>query len=278
VPSLLPIVTVVTIILTVVASLRGFKDENFRERFIFDPHPILAFKEYHRLVSSALLHLDANHMVGNMLTLFLFGRYVEMLYGAEMFIVIYLGSVIGGGLLALWMHRNHEYRALGASGGVCGIMFASILLFPGGAIHLFFIPIPIPGWFYAVAYLIYSFFGMKHGWTNVAHDAHIGGALVGLLLVAFLKPTAVLASPGLFAGLLTLGTLIFLYLWKNPLMLPLKHFLSGRDGDIRPRQRPKPVSGPSENDVDTVLDKVSRKGLHSLTAKERRILESAAKK
>lgn len=275
-PEHLPIATVLTIIVTVVASLRGFKDDAFGEKLIFDPRAILAFKEYHRLISPALLHLDANHMVGNMLTLFLFGRIIETFFSAEMFMVIYLGGVVGGNLLALWLHRHHEYRALGASGGVCGILFASILLFPGGSIHMFFIPIPIPGWLYAIGYLAYSFFAMKHGWTNVGHDAHIGGALIGLLLAALLMPRAVIASPWLFTGMFALGTVIFFYLWKNPLMLPLKHFLSGQDADTPPKSKPR--SGPSEADVDAVLEKVSRAGLNSLTPKERSILESAAKK
>src|SRR5258705_2437812 len=119
---------------------------------------------------------------------------------------------------------------------------------------------------------------MKHGWGNVGHDAHIGGAMIGLLLAALFVPRAVAANPWLFAGLLTLGAVIFLYLWKNPLMLPLKHFLSGEEPETPFRPKPKPASGPSEAAVDAVLEKVSRAGLNSLTPKERRILESAAKK
>ena len=275
-PESLPIATALTIIITVMVSLRGFKDDAFREKLIFDPHAILAFKEYHRLVSAALLHLDANHLFGNMLTLFLFGRSIEAVFGAEMFLVIYLVSIVGGDLLSLWLHRHHDYRALGASGGVCGILFAWILLFPGGGVGMFFIPISIPGWLYALGYLVYSFFALKHGWGNVGHDAHIGGAMMGLLLAAFLKPQAVVANPWLFAGMLTLGSVIFLYLWKNPLMLPLKSFLPGREA--RRPAKPAPGSGPSEAAVDAVLEKVSRAGLNSLTPKERSILQSAAKR
>ena len=195
------------------------------ERLIFDSGAILQFKEYYRIVSAALLHLDANHLVGNMLTLFLFGRGVEEFYGAEVLVIVYLGSIIGGSASSLWMHRHHEYRALGASGGVCGVLFAWILLFPGGGINMFFIPIGVPGWLYALGNLAYSFFAMKHGWTNVGHDAHIGGAVVGLLIVALLKPSAVVQCPWLFTTILALSSLMFLYLWKNPLMLPLKTFL-----------------------------------------------------
>lgn len=271
----LPIATLLTVVVTVAVSLYAFKDDSFREKLIFEPRAILAFKEYHRLISPALLHLDANHLIGNMLTLFLFGRWIEMFFSVGMFMGIYLGGIVGGNLLALWLHRHHEYRALGASGGVCGILFAWILLFPGGTINLFF-AIPIPGWIYAICYLTYSFFAMKHGWTNVGHDAHIGGAMIGLLLAALLVPHAVMASPWLFAGLLTLGGMIFFYLWKNPLMLPLKNFTFGIQIETPPKRSPN--ARPSASEVDAILEKVSRKGLSSLTPKERSILESAAKK
>jgi membrane associated rhomboid family serine protease len=270
-----PIAMLLTVLVTVIVTLRGFKDEALREKFIFNPEAILLFKEYRRIVTSALLHLDGNHLFGNMLTLFLFGSSLESVFGSGVFLLVYLGSIIGGSFLSLWLHRHHEYRALGASGGVCGIMFAWILLFPGGGINPFFLPLGIPGWIYAVLYLAYSFFAMKHGWSNVGHDAHIGGAVIGLLIAAAIKPAAVAQSPWLFLTILGLSSLMFLYLWKNPLMLPLKHFLPER------RSRPKPparTAGPAEDEVNAVLDKVARQGINSLSAKERKILEQAAKR
>ena len=174
------------------------------------------------------------------------------------------------------MHRHHEYRALGASGGVCGIMFASILLFPGAGVMMFFIPLPIPGWIYAIGYLTYSFIAMKHGWGNVGHDSHIGGAVIGLLIAAAIQPVAVVQSPWLFLTILSLNSLIFLYLWKNPMMLPLKHVLAARRS--QPKPPPKWTSQPTEDEVNAVLEKVSRSGIQSLNKKERKVLDAAAKK
>lgn len=265
--------TLVTIIATVLVSLRGFKDGVFREKLIFDPYRILAGKEYHRLLSSALLHADLNHLFGNMLTLFFFGPGIEESLGAAGFIVVYLVSILGGDLLSLWMHRHHEYRALGASGGVCGILFAWVLLFPGGSLFLMFIPIPIPGIIYALAYLAYSFVAMKRGLGNVGHDAHIGGSIAGLLAAALLSPASVAASPLLFLTMATIAFLMFLYFWKNPLMLPLKHFLPTM---FTPP--PKPTPRQQMQRVDEILEKVASKGIHSLTAKERSLLEEASRK
>lgn len=270
----LAIVTVLTIIATVIVSVRGFKDEALREKLIFEPRAILAFREYHRMVSSALLHLDANHLFGNMLTLYFFGRVVELGLGIGAFVIIYLGSIVGGSVLSLWLHRHQEYRALGASGGACGILFATILLWPDAGVMLFFI-LPMPGWLFAILYLVYSFFGMRHGWGNIGHDAHIGGAMIGLLLAAALRPQAVVANFWLFAVMLALGTLMFLYLWKNPLMLPLKQILPGWHS--RPQSSAR-RSGPTEEEVNAVLEKVTRHGVQSLSAKERRILEQAARR
>lgn len=272
----LPVFTLVIIVTTVMVSLRAFQSPALREKLIFEPRAILEGREYHRLLTSAWLHLDGNHLFGNLFTLYFFGRDIELGMGAGVMLGIYFASILGGGLLSLWLHRHHEYRALGASGGVCGILFAWILFFPGGGIFLFFIPIGIPGWLYAIGYLAYSFFAMKHGWSNVGHDAHIGGAVIGLLLAAAIQPAAVAQSPWLFTTILAAGGLMFLYLWKNPLMLPLKHFLPERRSP--PKPQPHHPSGRAEDEVNAVLEKVSRRGIQSLSAKERQILERAAKK
>lgn len=267
------IATLAIIIATVLTSLRGFKDKAFQDKFIFDPHAILVRKEYHRLLSSAMLHLDMNHLFGNMLTLFFFGPSINESLGTNGFILVYILSILGGDLLSLWMHRNHEYRALGASGGVCGILFAWVLLFPGGSLFLLFIPIPIPGMVYALGYLAYSFIAMKKGMGNVGHDAHIGGSIAGLLAAAILRPSAVIASPLLFSTLAAIAFLMFLYLWKNPLMLPLKHFIPSWAAP-----KPEPTPRQRMQRIDEILEKVSTKGIHSLTAKERRLLEEESRK
>ena len=61
----------------------------------------------------------------------LFGPMVERFWGGTQFLVIYLAAILGGNLLSLLVHRHHDYRALGASGGVSGIILASVFMFPG---------------------------------------------------------------------------------------------------------------------------------------------------
>src|SRR5438132_1953076 len=157
-------------------SWLGFRSRAFEEKYIFEPEAILAWKEYYRLLTSGFLHAGWWHLLVNMLSLYLLGRYVELVFGAGHFLLIYFGPIIGGNLLSVYVHRHHEYRAYGASGGVCGIIFAHILMFPTGGISMFFIPVAIPGWLYALGFMLISFYGMKeHNRGNIGHDAHLGG-------------------------------------------------------------------------------------------------------
>src|SRR5258708_14045119 len=130
-----------------------------------------------------------------MISLYLFGRYIELLVGVPKFLAIYLGAILGGSLLSLWIHRHHEYRAYGASGGVCGIIFAYIFLFPGGGVGMFPFPYEIPGWLYAIAFVLGSFYGMKAQRDNIGHDAHLGGAIIGLVIAAAFNPWIIRHSP-----------------------------------------------------------------------------------
>src|SRR5262245_56430199 len=116
------ICTVVIIVLTIGVSLVGFHDPVFRNNHLFSVPEILAEKQYRRLITSAFLHANWRHLGLNMLSLYLFGLPIELHYGPGHFLLIYFASIIGGDLLSLWIHRHHEYRAYGASGGVSGLI------------------------------------------------------------------------------------------------------------------------------------------------------------
>ena len=206
-------------------SFLGFRDRGFRDKYIFWPEAVLAWRQYYRLVTSGFLHLDGIHLLMNMLSLYFFGPQIERMYGPVEFLTIYLSAIVGGDLLALYVHRYHDYRALGASGGVAGIIFAHILLFPGGSINFFYgLPFPIPSWLFAIIYLAGSFYAMQRGMSNVGHDAHLGGALVGLFTAAGFHPYAIRYHPWWFAGITVASVLLFIYLAQNPLFLPLEGF------------------------------------------------------
>lgn len=271
-----PVYTLAIIVLTVGCSIMGFRDPGFTERFIFSPLEVLAGKQYHRLVTSAFLHLNVNHLVMNMVSLYFFGEMMEWTLGPGKFLLIYFASIVGGSLLSLWLHRNHEYRALGASGGVCGVIFSFIALNPGGTIlaHYF---IPIPAWAYGILFLVGSFVALRRGMDNVGHDAHIGGAVIGMWTTGALEPASLQYNLKWFLILSGISAVLFVYFIKNPMMLPVSPF----ELNWGRKKKGKAVSSPRRretHDVDAVLDKISREGMDSLTDEERTLLHSVSKK
>ena len=264
------------IAVTCAVSYAGFRSREVEQKLIFRPESILADKEYYRLVTSAFLHSGWNHLLWNMVALYLFGRTLEWSLGARDLLLIYFGSVIGGGLLALYVHRHHDYLAYGASGGVSGIIFAYLLLFPGAGIQLYF-AVPIPGWVYAIGFMVGSFVAMKRAKDNIGHDAHLGGAIVGLLVAAALHPKAALYNWTIFLLVLVPAILLLVYLWVNPLFLPLPT-LFGRPFEVKQRRSELPAYKQENMRVDALLEKLASNGVDSLTAEERAFLQRVSSK
>lgn len=109
-----------------------------------------------------------------------------------------------GNLLTLWMYRRDmTYTAVGASGGVAGVIFAAISIYPGMTLMMFPLPIPLPAWLFGIGYLAYSVYGMRNNVGNIGHAAHLGGALMGLLLSIVFFPD-ILNYNGLYIGLMVI--------------------------------------------------------------------------
>ena len=177
-PIVLALITV-----NVIFSLLGFRDPYFFNRLKFNVAQITA-GQWQRLLTSSVLHVNMQHLLFNMFTLFFFGDVVLGGLGVVGFLTLYIGSVLGGGLFALRYHRNTpHYSAVGASGGVVGVLFAAIVLFPQMRLALLFFPVPIPGYIFALVYLGYTLYGMRKQNDQIGHTAHLGGALTGVILV-----------------------------------------------------------------------------------------------
>ncbi|MFC1766747.1 rhomboid family intramembrane serine protease, partial [Planctomycetota bacterium] len=213
-----PVATLAVIIATVITSYRGFTDQRVLERYMFQVEGILGYRQYYRILSSGFMHANGPHLFFNMFCFYSFGQSIERYFGWPLLLGIYAASLIGGSLLALAIHRNHgDYCAVGASGAVSGILFASIFLLPGGSVMLMFLPIPIPASVFAIGYTAVSIYGIKSQRGNIGHDAHLGGAITGLLLIALLYPRAVLHSLGLFLLILALVLGFFGYYFRQQL-------------------------------------------------------------
>lgn len=214
IPRIIPFVI---IILTVITSIKGFSDMAFFDRYKFNVGAILGkSKQWDRLITSATLHGDTWHLLFNMLTLYFFSYIVIGTFGVGWYLAIYGCSIIGGGLLSLLIHRKeYYYSAIGASGGVVGILFAAIAIYPKMSLYMFFIPVPIPGWIFGVAYLGFSIYGMLKSVGNIGHDAHMGGAAVGIIMTVMFGPEYLLKN-WMYLAIMVLPLIILIYLvWKK---------------------------------------------------------------
>lgn len=180
--------TLVIIAANLLISLRGFRDYSFFEQYKFNVGA-LQNGENKRWISSGFLHVDWQHFIFNMFTLYFFASIVINQLGVFNFYLVYVVSLISGNLFSFYFHKNEpRYSAVGASGAVTGILYAAILLNPGMSLYLYFIPIPIPSYVVGVGYLLFSIYGMKTRLGNIGHDAHFGGAVGGFCLTLIVAP------------------------------------------------------------------------------------------
>ena len=188
--------TLILIAITVVVSLIGFRNPDLTHRWMLSPYRMKQLGQYHQLLTSGFLHADLGHLAFNMLSLFFFGPVVEYYFtarfgettGALLFLLLYLGGIIISDVPSYRKHlHNPNFHALGASGGVAGVIFSSILFNPLNEICLFGI-LCLPGFVMGALYLIYSVVQGKRGQDNINHDAHIYGALFGVALTLLLVP------------------------------------------------------------------------------------------
>lgn len=184
-------IVLILIVANILVSVKGFGDVAFFDKFKFQVNRIQAGEKL-RMFTSGFLHADWLHLGFNMYALYLFGKFVTMNFGTFNFLLIYFGSLLAGSLYSLYQHKKDGYySAIGASGAVSGIVFSAIILYPEMELIMFPIPIPLPGYVFGIAYLLYSIYGMKKQLGNVGHSAHLGGAIGGYLLTVLLKPSVI---------------------------------------------------------------------------------------
>ncbi|MGS4344802.1 rhomboid family intramembrane serine protease [Myroides odoratus] len=210
-------VILVLLVLSGLATYKGLQDYAFFGKYNFNLDRIRKGEVY-RLLTSGFLHVDWMHFAFNMFTLYMFAGIVVAISGSFYFLIIYLLSILIGNILTYQLyHKRSQYLAVGASGGVTGIVYASILLYPDLKLYLFFIPIGIKGYIFALAYLLYSLYGMKKNRDNIGHAAHFGGAIGGLVFTLVRYPSLFQTQTFLIGLLLIPLVLLFVLAQRNKL-------------------------------------------------------------
>ncbi len=181
---------------TVVVSVIAFGNNHLYNSLLFNAYKIKHGKESWRFFSYALVHAGWLHLLINMWVLYSFGDIVEKTFtsnfgikGTIYYLLLYVGGVLFSTLYDFGRNKdNIYYNAVGASGAVSAIVFASILIYPLGGIYLFPIPFAIPSWLFGILYLIYSAYMGKTGKDNIGHNAHFYGAIFGLIFTIIILP------------------------------------------------------------------------------------------
>lgn len=184
-------ITEMIVALTCLISWQALNNENFQNQCMFIPYNVKHSNEYYRLLSHVLVHADFAHLAFNMISMFYLGKYLEMelVYeygnlGLYYFVILYLLGGLAATILPYYRNSdNSMYRSLGASGAVSAVVFATIMWNPQLELMLLFIPIPIKAYILGPIYLAVEYYSMRRGGSGIAHDAHIGGALFGILFV-----------------------------------------------------------------------------------------------
>ena len=224
------------------------------------------------MVTSGFLHVNWLHLIFNMFALYFFSSSLESYLGPFNFIIIYFAGLIGGDLLTLLLHKNDGgYSSVGASGAIAGVIFASIALFPHMQIGLLFIP--VPAWLFGLIYILYSIYGIRSNKDNIGHDAHLGGALVGMATGLIMFPSAFAANyPTILLIALPAVAFIILII-KRPSVLLINNLFFNKHRHLNLEDRYNLNKRSQQKEIDDILEKIHKRGMSSLTKREKSMLE-----
>ena len=176
----------------------AWKKPELHAKLMLNPYQTVQQKQYWRLLTSGFVHNNPMHLFLNLFTLFFFGAAIERIFnvyfpqvGALLFILLFVTAVIVANVPTLIKHRNNpHYNSLGASGGVSALVLAFVLFDPLRDLCLYAI-ICLPGYILGAIFIVYSIIMGKRGRDNINHDAHLWGAIYGVVFVLLLRPSTI---------------------------------------------------------------------------------------
>ena len=269
-------------LVTAMVTYRGFKDLKLFRDGIFRVDPILKKAEYWRMLTSGLFHASWLHFGLNLAALLVFSDELEQLFGDGRFLMIFALSLIGGNLFSLYRYRNQgDYQAVGASGAISGLIFASIVLYPESNITFFMLPYEVKAWTVGVFFVLVSTLLIKRQVGMIGHEAHIGGLITGVILTAAIYPEVLIYNAWVVVTILIPTMAFLIFIVKDPITWVRKKF-AGKSvaGPMRDSsRRPRPSTAVSvaldpETELNKLLDKIRAQGYQSLTYAEMARLQS----
>ncbi len=206
---------------------------------------------YWQFLTYMFLHGDFMHILFNMYALLLFGSQVEGALGSRSFLRFYLVTGIGAGVITYLFDIDARIPTIGASGAIFGILVAYGMMFPNRIILAFFI-IPMKAWQFVIVFgFIELMASISSGGTGggIAHNAHLGGLGIGFLYIRYGERVK--------------------YYWRG--------IRRGWQGSQRHHEAQRETESQDyiRREIDPILDKISKSGIHSLTRKEKKKLKDA---
>jgi membrane associated rhomboid family serine protease len=175
--------------ITIAISLIAFSSDLVYDKFILHPYNVSKGKQLYTLITSGFIHVDYMHLFFNMLSYYFFAFSLERAMGHWQFALLYILSLILSDLPSVAKHKDdYGYRSLGASGAISAVIFSSILYNPLASMMIMPLPIPIPAIIFGALYLVYCSYASKRQLGNINHDAHLFGAISGIVITVVLVP------------------------------------------------------------------------------------------
>ncbi len=185
-------VSYLLLVLIIGFSLWGWRNPFWFDRLLLHPWSFFREKRFYSLLTSGFVHANFIHLFFNLFTFYFFAFPLERILGSPRFLLVYLVALIVADLPSLWIHRNDpNYRSLGASGAVSGVVFGFILYFPKVKLYLFLLPFGIPAYLFAFFFLAGSYYLARERSSFINHSAHFWGAIAGLVMTMLVDPAAV---------------------------------------------------------------------------------------
>ena len=218
------------------------------------------------VLSYAFLHGSFIHILFNMFVLFSIGQFLESLLGKQQFLLLYCGGAIIGGLVYLVFHLNEVTPVIGASASVSAVIAFFCIKFPDRPLFIMLIPVPIKAMWLFWGYLGYSVFSLLFdelpGKTHIAHSAHLGGFLAGVVFYRYIY-NEFSPSNNRFS--------------RPNVELPEWFKRRKRTEPKISYQVNRPSTGKEDlqREVDRILDKINASGFNSLNKHEKALLDRA---
>lgn len=228
-----------------------------------------------QLITYQFMHGGFTHILLNMFALWMFGIEIENLWGSKKFLIFYLMCGVAAGIAQLILppfFNEQLAPTIGASGAIFGVLIAFGMMFPDRYIYIYFL-LPVKAKYLIIGYVLLELYSIPQG-GNVAHLAHLGGALAGFIYLLYERKNNKLFSGSYFKSNAK-KSFNFFKGAPNPFNKKEEKVQDAKYYEISDDVDKEKVT---QEQIDKILDKISESGYQNLTEKEKKILFEASKK